>query len=184
MIFISAGHNSKSKTVKADPGAISSSGIKEGDLAIEFRDLVCQELKRQNRKFIIDYDEETLQAYLNRINTGSGSVVIEYHFDAGPPTASGSTSLHEIDADKMDKAFCKELVEATSRILNIPSRGIKSETTTRHGRLALMKENGIVCLHEICFISNNNDLIQYQTLKHILAIEHANIIIKFEDLIP
>ena len=40
MIFISDGHNSQSKTIKQDPGAINSKNIKEGDLTIEFIDLV------------------------------------------------------------------------------------------------------------------------------------------------
>jgi hypothetical protein len=78
-IFISAGHNSKSKTIKQDPGAVNKQGIKEGDLTIEFRDLVCQELDLLNANYIKDLDEESLSMYLNRIKTGSGSVVVEYH---------------------------------------------------------------------------------------------------------
>ena len=61
MIFISAGHNSKSKTVKADPGAINKHGVKEGDLTIEFVDLVCNHLTLLGAKFVRDSDEEGLE---------------------------------------------------------------------------------------------------------------------------
>jgi hypothetical protein len=57
--------------------------LTKGDLTIEFRDLVCQELDLLNAKYIKDLDEESLSMYLNRIKTGSGSVVVEYHVSDG-----------------------------------------------------------------------------------------------------
>jgi N-acetylmuramoyl-L-alanine amidase len=110
--------------------------------------------------------------------------VVEYHFDAATPQATGTTTLIEIDGDRLDKAFAKELSDTTSLILNINNRGVKSEADTRHKRLALMKENGIVALHEICFITNINDLKNYHLKKKELAKAHAQIIKKYEDLIP
>lgn len=183
MIFCSAGHNSQSKTVKADPGAINKFGIKEGDLTIEFRDLVCKELTKLNIPFKTDGQEETLQMYLDRIQTGDGSVVIEYHFDAGPESAEGCTGLIEEDADSNDKKFALELLSATTRVAGIKSRGVKPESYTRHGRLALMREEGIICLFEIGFITNASDMSKYQTNKFKLAKEHAEIIAKYEKLI-
>ena len=61
MIFLSAGHNSKSRTIKPDPGAINKYGIKEGDLTIEFRDLVAAELTKMGVPFKTDLQEESLQ---------------------------------------------------------------------------------------------------------------------------
>lgn len=183
MIFLSAGHNSKSITVKQDPGAIGN-GYKEGDLTIEFRDLVAHELDLLGIKYIKDSDDESLQQYVNRINTGDGSVVLEYHLDAGPETATGTTSLVEIDSDRLDKAFAKELSDTTASILGIKNRGVKSEADTRHKRLALMRENGIICLHELCFITNIDDLKKLLAKKKELARAHALIILKYEKLIP
>lgn len=183
MIFLSAGHNSKSKSVKADPGAINKYGVKEGDLAIEFRDLVAKELQLLNLPFKTDLQEETLQMYLDRIKTGIASVVIEYHFDAGPENAEGSTALVEEDADNNDKMFAKEILESTNQILGTKSRGIKSESFTRHGRLALMREEGIICLFELGFITNEQDMAKYHAKKHQLAKVHALIIRKYELLI-
>lgn len=182
-IFLSAGHNSQSVSVKQDPGAINKFGVKEGDLTIEFRDLVCKELSLLGVQYKIDLKEETLQMYLDRIQTGEGSVVIEYHFDAGPEPAEGCTGLVEDDATQNDKDFASELINAAVSILGIKSRGVKPESYTRHGKLALMKETGIICLFEICFLTNVSDMAKYQANKLKLAKEHAKIIAKYENLI-
>lgn len=184
MVFISAGHNSKSKTIKADPGAVNKDGVKEGDLTIEFRDLVCRHLNMLGVKFVTDYEEESLALYLKRIQTGTGSVVIEYHFDAGVPEATGTTSLVETEADRMDKAFAADIAAATASFLGIKNRGVIGEADSHRGRLGLMREEGIICLHEICFITNEDDLRRYHVNKLQLAMIHAEIIQKYEQLIP
>ena len=184
MIYISAGHNSKSKNIKQDPGAVNKQGIKEGDLTIEFRDLVSKELTKLGAKFITDSDEESLAMYLNRIQTGSGSVVIEYHFDsAESDKATGTTGLVEAEADRLDKAFAKEITDSVSNTLAIKNRGVISESDSRRGRLGLMREEGIICLCELAFISNPNDLAAYHANKQKLAAIHAQIIKRYEDLI-
>lgn len=182
MVFLSSGHNSQSKTIKQDPGAIGN-GYKEGDLAIEFKNLVVRELRALGVAYVLDSEEESLQAYVNRIQTGNASVVIEYHFDAATSTATGTTSLVELDRDKNDVAFATELSNTTASILGIRNRGVKTEADTRHKRLALMTETGIVCLHELAFISNANDVARFQKGKLQLAKAHATIIKKYEDLI-
>ncbi len=186
MIYISAGHNSKSKskTIKSDPGAINKNGIKEGDLTIEFRDLVCKELDKLGMKYIKDSDEESLAMYLNRIKTGNASVVVEYHFDASSnASATGTTGLIEGEADRLDRLFAAELTNATALTLAIKNRGVISETESHRGRLGLMREEGLICLVELCFLSNDKDLRKYHENKLILAKEHARIIKKYEDLI-
>jgi N-acetylmuramoyl-L-alanine amidase len=105
MIHISAGHTSKG--LKQDPGAVGN-GYREADLTVEFRDLVIAELEKANVEYIKDHDDERLAEYLKRIQTGNGSVVIEYHFDAAASTtATGTTALIEAEADRLDKAFGK-----------------------------------------------------------------------------
>lgn len=184
MIFLSAGHNSQSKTIKKDPGAVNKQGIKEGDLTIEFRNLVSKELDAMNVKYITDYEEESLAMYLNRIQTGNGSVVVEYHFDsAASEQATGTTGLIEGEADRLDRAFAKELTDATSCLLGIKNRGVLSETESHRGRLGLMREEGIICLVELCFISNPQDLAAYHAKKTELAKIHASIIMKYENMI-
>lgn len=184
MIFVSAGHNSKSRTIKQDPGAVNSMGIKEGDLTIEFRDMVKRELKALGARYISDSDEENLSMCLQRIKTGTGSVVIEYHFDAAnSPTISGCTGIVEQEADRLDRAFASELTLITSKIFGIKNRGVISEAQTHRGRLGLMREDGIICLVELGFITNPHDLLAYHNAKHILAKAHAEILMRYDAII-
>jgi len=179
--FISAGHNPKG--IKVDPGAVAN-GYHEADLAVEFRNLVVGSLKQKNIKVITDSDDERLGEYLRRIKSGSGSVVLEFHFDAAvSSSATGTTALIGNDADRLDKAFAKELVEANASILGIKNRGVLSESDSHRGSLGLMREQGIVSLLEICFISNPADLKKYQENKKTLALKVAEIVERYEKLI-
>jgi N-acetylmuramoyl-L-alanine amidase len=180
MIFISAGHNPKG--IKTDPGAVAHGHI-EADLAVEIRDLVCIELSKLGVTFKKDSDDETLAQYLSRIQTGSGSVVVEFHFDAANGTASGSTAIVEAEADRLDRLFASKLVAACSTALGIRNRGVKSEAETHRGKLGLMREDGIICLLEVGFIDNIKDLNAFQCSKRALALVLAPIIKEFEDLI-
>ena len=85
--FISAGHHNK------DSGAIGVDGRKESEEAIKLRDAVVKYCKEKGLKVITDDDDETLAQYLTRIQTGDGSVVLEFHFDAFDKIASGTTAL-------------------------------------------------------------------------------------------
>ena len=181
MIFISAGHNPKG--IRKDPGAVAN-GLHEADLAVEFRDLIGEELKILGVKFITDYDEETLGEYLKRIQTGNGSVVAEYHFDAAESaTATGTTVLVEEESDRLDKAFAKELVDSVAKCYGIKNRGIKSEADSHRGRLGLMREEGIIALVELGFLTNIIDLQAHQFYKRSLAKIHAEILQRYDKMI-
>lgn len=181
MIFISAGHNPKG--IKVDPGAIGN-GFHEADLAVDFRNLVVAFLLAKKIDVITDKDDERLGTYLERIKTGNGSVVLEFHFDAAASSsATGTTVLIGNDADRLDKAFAKELVEANASILGIKNRGVKTEADSHRGSLGLMREQGTVALLEICFISNPDDLQKYQQNKMTLALKIAEIVERYEKLI-
>lgn len=180
-MFISAGHNPKG--LKPDPGAVAN-GYKEADLAIELRDLVVKEInKYPSVKVVTDSDDERLGTYLERIKTGNGSVVVEFHFDAASPQATGTTALIEAEADRLDKAFAKEIVDKTAEVLKIKNRGVKSETDSHRGKLGLMREEGLIVLLEVCFITNQEDIKSFKKNKEVLAKELAKIIVKYENLI-
>jgi len=181
MIFISAGHNPKGS--KPDPGAVAN-GFHEADLAVEFRNLLVAILRLKKLEVITDKDDERLGTYLDRIKTGSGSVVLEFHFDAAASsTATGTTVLIGNDSDRLDKSFAKELVECCANTLSIKNRGVKTEAESHRGSLGLMREQGTVALLELCFISNPNDLHQYQKNKITLASKIAEIVERYEKLI-
>lgn len=187
MIFISAGHNNLKGHKNYDPGAVAkavSTQIIEADLTQDFENLVLEQITKKGFKYITDKPEESLAEYLKRIQTGNGSVVLEFHFDAAASSsATGTTAIVGSDADRLDKAFAKEIVDATSSILGIKNRGVISEGSSARGKLGLMREEGIVSLLELAFISNPKDIEAYHKNKHRLAEKIADIIIKYEKMI-
>lgn len=181
MVFISAGHNPKG--VRVDPGAVAN-GLHEANIAVEFRDLVVTQCLNLGVKVIQDKDDERLGDYLERIKTGNGSVVLEFHCDAAASsTATGTTALIEAEADRLDKMFAKEIVDATSSILGIRNRGVITETQSHRKSLALMREEGIVCLLELFFLTNKKDIEAYNQHKRKLALAIAQIAKKYDDLL-
>lgn len=176
--FISAGHHLK------DSGAVSNSKQENLEM-IKFRDLVLSAMAKNHPtvKVISDRDEETLSQYLKRIQTGNGSVVIEFHLDASSnPKASGTTAIISNNASQLSKDFAKELSDTTALILGIQNRGVKPESYTHVGKLGLMREEGIVCLLELCFITNAYDMAKLgdECKSQILAESIANIIAKYD----
>ena len=169
-IFISAGHNNQRGTKNYDPGAVAKlNGVQvtEADLTQDFETLVMGEIALKGFKVITDTPEESLSQYLKRIKTGNGSVVLEFHFDAsGTGKGTGTTSIIGSDADRLDKAFAKELEGQSAR-----------------GRLGLMRKEGIVSLLEITFIDNIKDVELYHKNKKKLAKAVADIVIKYEKMI-
>lgn len=179
--FVSAGHTPKGSN--QDSGAVNKDGVREADLTVEIRDLVVPLLRAKGVQVITDTDTERLAEYLRRIKTGAGSVVIEFHFDAADGKATGSTAIVGSDADRLDRAFAQEVVNATASTLGIRNRGVISEADSHRGRLGLMREQGTVCLLEIGFIDNPADLAAYRAKKVELAGKLADIIKKYEDLV-
>lgn len=176
-IFLSAGHHLK------DSGAVYN-GRQENLEAIRLRDIMVNLCRSRGLKVITDDDNETLPQYLNRIKTGSGSVVLEIHFDAvADNKATGTTCLVGNDADRLDKGFAKEIVDKTADVLGIKNRGVKTEAESHRGKLGLMREQGIVALWEVCFISNPNDMAAYDANMHKLAGEIVPILEKYENII-
>ncbi|MGQ0738638.1 MAG: N-acetylmuramoyl-L-alanine amidase [Bacteroidota bacterium] len=182
MKYLSAGHCNVAGS-NYDPGAVYNNR-KEADETVRVRDRVIQLIKERGYSDIIqDLNTENRNQYFNRIKTGDGSTVVEFHFNAGGPTATGTEVLIEVDADRLDRAFAKELVDATAMGLGIRNRGVKSEADTPHKRLGLMKETGIVALIEVCFISNKDDMAAYDLAFETLCRYYADIIIKFDAII-
>ena len=174
--FISAGHHLK------DPGAVAN-GTTEAAEMIKFRDLVAGFCRRRGLKVVVDDDNETLAQYLHRIQTGNGSVVVEFHLNASGAGASGALAVVGEDADRLDKMFAAEMSATCAQILGIQNRGVIPEGQSHRGRLGLMREEGIVSLLEICFIDNQGDMTKFRTNAPYLAAEISNIIAKYEALV-
>ncbi|GGH24576.1 N-acetylmuramoyl-L-alanine amidase [Sphingobacterium alkalisoli] len=174
IIHSSAGHHNQ------DSGAIGVNGRKEADETKIFRDLVNKELRRMGKEVEQDDDNETLGQYLGRINPTDKDVVIEPHFNAFNGKARGVEVLIADNANERSKAMAKELVDGYARIMGIPNRGVKTESQSARGKLALMRKKGAVALPEICFMDNAKDMAAYDSNKVNLACFTANVIAKYD----
>jgi len=178
MIYLSAGHHN------ADPGAVSGNYV-ERDLTKEMRDFINQSLPKG--QVINDKDFETNSVYQSRIKPGSGSVVLDLHFNAGPPTATG-TEVYVNKADFNNKnslsyKMATEICSVTSTILGIPNRGVKIESSSQHTRLGILNlGSGVSALWEICFISSVLNMQKYTECKKELSKKIAEILIKYDAL--
>lgn len=184
MIFISAGHNPNGKN--PDPGAVAH-GVREADLTIELRDLIEIELAKLKAKFITDRDNEPLVEYLNRIKPGDGSVVFEIHFNAAESyKATGVETVVPASASAHEIQFAQELSAAVNRHTGLQLRGDKGvirEGKTKRGRLAIMREEGMNALLEVCFITNISDLNRYRKAKQAIAKDIAAVLVKYDAII-
>lgn len=163
MIFLSAGHHLK------DPGAVAN-GYKENELAIRLRDLIAKELDNLGAKYILDKDTETLAQYLNRIQTGSGSVVCELHWNASSNlAANGCEILVKNNPPYQTMNVAKKVIGSICEIAGFRNRGVKTEKESARGSLGLMKEQGIVLLIEMCFITHPPDMDKYFANEYYIA---------------
>lgn len=177
VIFPSAGHHDN------DPGAVYN-GVKEADKTKEFRNLLSKYLSQKGHAHIMDKDAETNTQYQNRIKPGSGSVLLDNHFNASANiNATGTEMIVANNASKESIAMATELAEVTAAILGIKNRGVKTEKETARGKIGILNKGaGIAVLAEICFISNTSDMAKYESCKEELAQAYADILIKYDHL--
>lgn len=163
-MYLSAGHSN------VDPGAVAF-GRREADIAVEFRNLVSFYLHRAD----IDHDLDgsgTVNVPLNQAvrEARTHKLSVEFHCNAGPPTATGV----EVLCAPKDEVIAEELCEALSETLDIRNRGVKGESSGQHKRLAFIQAGGIIV--ELFFITNKSDLAAYDARKWLAAREVARVL--------
>lgn len=183
-IFISAGHSNKPGK---DRGA-SGNGFIEGELTVELRNLIVSELKKMGVNPVVDEDDSILSQSINffRNLTTNTCIVMDIHWNAGPPTATGTETLIPSENTKFERELAGKISEVVSKRLGIRLRGnhrgilgVKTEAESHHGRLGWMRLTGENILPEICFISNKSDMESYQKNKQCLAKDIANVLVEF-----
>lgn len=173
-IYLSAGHYEK------DSGAVGN-GYKENELCIELRDMVVPRLG--GYRVITDKDCETLSQYLARIKPGNASVVVEIHFNAATPSATGTEVLIADNHNTLSRDLADDLSTEIASTLCIPNRGVKTESQSARGRLAFVRQEGACALIEVCFISNKKDMESYQKHKEEVAEAIAELLKEYDDKI-
>jgi N-acetylmuramoyl-L-alanine amidase len=180
-IFLSAGH---SNVPGKDRGA-SGNGYIEGELAVDFRNLLICELNELNIKVIVDDNDSILSHSLNYFKnlTTDKDIVVDIHWNAATPKATGTETLIPSNPTQFEINLSSAISKCISDTLKIPMRGsykgnkgIKTEAESHHGRLGWMRLTGENILLEICFITNKSDMDSYQANKETLAKEIAKIL--------
>jgi N-acetylmuramoyl-L-alanine amidase len=180
MIFISAGHCNY-QGPNFDPGAPGINNRWEATETAILRDAVIAAIREQGGGNIMrDLDSESLKQFLARLKTDKSSVVVEFHFNAGPPIATGTEVFVGDQANAANKSLAATFANTTASLLGIRNRGVKSEVVTRHKRLALMRKPGIVTLIETCFITNHRDMAAYDRNFKELVRQYAAILLEFD----
>lgn len=179
-IFIGAGHSNK---VGKDRGA-AGNGYIEGELAVEFRDLIVSELKEIGITPIIDENQNILSETITKFKniTSPNSIVLDIHWNAATPKATGTEVLIPKEFTTFEKTLAEKIALTVSETLGIVKRGnngVRTEAESHHGRLGWMRLNGENILLEVCFISNESDMIKYQKNKKILALNIAKILFEY-----
>lgn len=184
-IFVSAGHTN---TPGRDRGA-SGNGFIEGALNEEFRELLLFELKLLGVKGISDGKNtilsESIRFFKNK--TSTNSIVLDIHFNAATPKATGTETLIPKISSKFERELAEKLSATIGNTLGIQlrgRRGVKTEADSHHGRLGWMRLKGENILLEICFITNKKDIKSYQTNKYLLAKKIAKILFDYANTDP
>lgn len=164
-IFVSAGHSN------TDPGA-SGNGLTEAGVVTDFRNLVGFYLARAKVDF--DTDGTGLQNLALKYamaQAKKATVAVEFHCNAGPPTATGC----EVLSSDADKPLADILSGTIAKTLGIKNRGAKAEGSGQHHRLGFVQSGGLIV--ELFFISNLKDCNAYAAKKWLLASEVARVLI-------
>ena len=160
-IFVTAGHN------RNDAGAVHN-GVKEADLTMELRDLICE-----GTDFFKDQDSWNNARTIGWLqnNKSQRDVNADIHFNAAVNNqATGVEVIVANNASATSRSLAKAICDELSQVLGIRNRGVKTESQSARGRLAIVNVTGVSVLIEVCFISNPNDLNAYLKNKEAVAL--------------
>lgn len=166
MIYLLAGHtvvNGKGT------GAFGIGGFDEAKEAIKLRDDITKCLVSNGVSVINENPSLPLRQvvlWLSKI-VKKGDIIVEIHFNAGPPTAKGVESFVDDTYTKEEFELAKKLSMVISTSIGEPLRGnqgVKKESESQHKSLAILSGASVATnvLVEVCFISNLQSVRSYR----------------------
>jgi N-acetylmuramoyl-L-alanine amidase len=179
-IYLISGHSPDRSKGNYDPGAVAN-GYTEAELTRELRDLISAELTPRKVRHSIDHDADSLSQVLAKINSNESDVILDLHFNAASPQATGVEVIVPERHTELEWKSAEACSKSLATIMGIRSRGAKDETKTARKRLAVMRENGTNLLVEVCFITNINDMKAYQSKKKEVAKYLADLVMWIEN---
>lgn len=157
-VFVSAGHSN------AAPGACAN-GIREADIATEFRNMVLFYLMRQLVPVRSDGDGADNWPLAKAATAARAHpIAVEFHCNAAAnPSATGSETLSK----REHFPLAAKITAAVSSQLGINDRGAKLDNAGQHSRLAFADAGGIIV--ELFFLTNKEDIAKYNARKWLAA---------------
>lgn len=166
MIYLLAGHNLVNGK---GTGAFGVEGFDEAVEAIKLRDDLTKALRAKGVQVTNEVNTTPLAqvvAWLKSLVRKTDKV-IEIHFNAGPPTATGVEVLIDDTPTTEEIQFASQLARVIGNVLELRLRGtagVKHESESQHSSLAIISVPSIAVnvLIEVCFLSNRNDVALYR----------------------
>jgi len=143
-----------------DPGAVANNTTEHNEArAIVFA--AAEKLQKIGAPFVIVPENLNLQnkIFWTNANATQNDFLISVHLNAAANFEASGTSVYFCDGENGAQSFAQTLAEKFSEILKIPNRGARGDTTTRHGRLGIIRDTAPhAFLVEMGFLTNFGDL--------------------------
>jgi N-acetylmuramoyl-L-alanine amidase len=151
-----AGHTNNPRD---DRGA-AGNGFIEGIETLKLRDAVALNMRLKGLSVIEDGADGVSEPLTKAcLLARKANVAFEFHFNAGPSTATGIEVLCKPSKKTLAQQFAKAIGNATGLPLR-GDKGWKADDSGQHHRLAFCEAGGLIV--EVCFISNKADMTSYQ----------------------
>lgn len=168
MILISAGHSN------VDPGACAN-GVKEADIAREFRNIVATKLKAMGVACRTDGEAMENKPLTDAIKLIAGTnLAIEFHCNAAASSQAGGVEAISLPSKQK---VSQEISAAIAGVMGTKLRGENGwidQSKSARGKLGFVQAGGIIV--ELFFISNPQELATYQAKKWLVAQAVADVI--------
>ena len=174
MLYLISGHN-------GERTGASSNYLDEGLETIVLRNLICLNLTRLDfLDFETDDDKDNLNTVISKLKqkVKKDDILIDIHFNAADPKATGSEVFIPTDYDEVEKELAEKLLNEVTTTLNIKSRGVKVEGLSQHSKLGMLHLPCHTVLLEVCFLTNKSDVYRYKEKRELLAERIAEILIE------
>ena len=168
----SIGHHSN------DPGAVANNTTEHN----EVKALVNKAVKELAAKGINTYVIPVNLTLVKKIQWVNyyftvNDFLLSVHLNAANSSAATGISTWFYGGDNSSKKFAKVIQYQLIKDLSLKDRGVKSDTSNRHGRLGIIRDSKTKAwLVELGFISNYSDLQKVRT-KGLQAL--VNVVLKF-----
>ena len=171
-IAVTAGHSN------SDPGAVNGK-YKEAELVSQFRNAVAYYLREAGIQYKTDGVGTTNQNLNAAIKLIKGSsVAVEFHMNAA--TSKQANGIETIALPK-DKKLAQDLSKAVASALGSRLRGDNGwidQSQSARGKLGFVSNGGLIV--ELGFISNDEELFQFNARYWLAAKAVAKVLIEYE----